>query len=122
MMDFHQLLSRFRKCRPSRIREFEAVNDELSPGQLLGRYELLAPVAKGGTALIWVARATEGAGTQLVAVKTLVDASEQTRSMSRDEAALTTAIRHENVAALLDTGEHAGVPFLVMEWIDGDPL
>jgi eukaryotic-like serine/threonine-protein kinase len=95
---------------------------DLDAGQILGRYELLAPVAKGGTALIWVARVAADRDSTLVAVKTLLEADEHARLMSRDEAALTTAIRHENVARLLDTGEYAGMPFLVMEWIDGEPL
>jgi len=97
------------------------VKGELSAGEILGGYELLEPVAKGGTALIWAARSIEGDGA-LVAIKTLPGADEQLRLMSRDEAALTNAIRHENVAAVLGTGEHAGTPYMVMEWIDGEPL
>jgi eukaryotic-like serine/threonine-protein kinase len=95
---------------------------EVSAGRILGRYELLAAAAKGGTALIWVARTVGDDGGALVAVKTLLDSDEQQQQMSRDEAALTTAIRHDNVATLLDSGEHDGVPYLVMEWIDGEPL
>ncbi len=94
---------------------------ELSAGQILDGYELLEPVAKGGTALVWAARAIEGNGA-LVAIKTLPGADEQLRLMSRDEAALTNAIRHENVAAVLGTGEFAGTPYMIMEWIDGEPL
>src|SRR5687767_9281638 len=92
-------------------------------GQVLGEYELLAPTAKGGMAVVWVARKVAGADQgRLVAIKTLLEADEQTRIALRDEGALTIAIRHPNVATLLETGEHEGVPYLVMEWIDGEPL
>jgi eukaryotic-like serine/threonine-protein kinase len=92
-------------------------------GQLLGEYELLAPTAKGGMAMVWVARRVAGPDQgRLVAIKTLLEADEQTRMALHDEGALTIAIRHPNVATLLETGEHEGVPYLVMEWIDGEPL
>jgi eukaryotic-like serine/threonine-protein kinase len=99
------------------------LNGQFSEGQVLGKFELLAPAAKGGSAIVWAARVLASTGgRKLVAVKTLLDADKQTRSMLSDEAALTLAIQHPNVATLLETGEYAGVPYLVMEWIDGEPL
>ena len=73
--------------------------------------------------MVWVARKVAGPDEgRLVAIKTLLEADEQTRTALHDEGALTVAIRHPNVAALLDTGEHEGVPYLVMEWVDGQSL
>jgi serine/threonine-protein kinase len=74
-------------------------------------------------AVVWVARKVSGTDQgRLVAIKTLLETDEHTRIALHDEGALTLAINHPNVATLLDIGEHEGVPYLVMEWIDGEPL
>jgi serine/threonine protein kinase len=33
-----------------------------------------------------------------------------------------TGLRHPRIVSLLDWGSHAGVPYLVLEWLDGDML
>ena len=38
------------------------------------------------------------------------------------EAEIAARIQHPNVCAILDAGEDDGILYLVMEWIDGDPL
>ena len=46
---------------------------ELSVGQVLGRYELLLPVAKGGMAQVWAARLRGTRAFQkIVAIKTIL--------------------------------------------------
>jgi serine/threonine-protein kinase len=42
--------------------------------------------------------------------------------MFLDEARIAARIEHPNVAATLDLGEERGLLFLVMEWVDGEPL
>jgi eukaryotic-like serine/threonine-protein kinase len=92
-------------------------------GHVIGRYELLSPIAKGGMAVVWAARLRGSGGfRKLVAVKLLLCADDQTRAMLFDEAGLVAEIQHPNVAAALDADEYAGVPYLVMEWVDGEPL
>jgi eukaryotic-like serine/threonine-protein kinase len=93
---------------------------------ILGRYELLAPVAKGGMAQVWVARLTGTRGFQkTVAIKTMLpnlSADAQFEQMFLDEASLASRVRHPNAVEILDLGEDAGVLYLVMEWIEGEPL
>jgi serine/threonine-protein kinase len=93
---------------------------------VLGRYELLMPVAAGGMAMVWAARLKGTRGFQkIVAVKTMLPKlSEeiQFEQMFLDEASLASQIRHPHVVEILDLGEQDGVLFLVMEWIDGMPL
>ncbi len=95
-------------------------------GQVLGRYELLLPIASGGMAMVWVARLKGTRGFQkIVAVKTMLpklSEDEQFEKMFLDEASLASQIRHPHVVEILDLGEQNGVLFLVMEWIDGIPL
>jgi len=99
---------------------------EIGPGQMLGRYELLMPIAAGGMAMVWAARQVGSRGFQkLVAVKTMLprlSEEDQFEKMFLTEASLASKIRHPNVVEILDLGEQAGVLFLAMEWIDGAPL
>jgi len=99
---------------------------EIGAGQMLGRYELLMPIAAGGMAMVWAARQVGSRGFQkLVAVKTMLprlSEEDQFEKMFLTEASLASKIRHPNVVEILDLGEQAGVLFLAMEWIDGVPL
>ncbi len=90
------------------------------------RYELLVRHAHGGMATVWVARVRGRYGFErIVAVKTILPHladEERFRAMFLDEARLASRIRHPNVVHLDDVGEADGVPFMVLEWIEGDPL
>jgi serine/threonine protein kinase len=101
-------------------------NGEIAPGDVLGRYELLLPIASGGMAMVWAARLKGSRGFQkIVAVKTMLPRlsdDEQFEQMFLDEASLASQIRHPHVVEILDLGEQQHVLFLVMEWIDGVPL
>jgi eukaryotic-like serine/threonine-protein kinase len=99
---------------------------DLGPGSTLGRYELLLPIAKGGMAQVWAARLRGSRGFQkVVAVKTVLhDVMDNTRMerMFLEEAQLASQIHHPNVVGTLELGEHEGTLYLVMEWVDGEPL
>jgi serine/threonine-protein kinase len=99
---------------------------ELRPGEKLGRYQLLLPIARGGMGQVWAARRVGSRGFEgLVAIKTLLpthEDSEQLQAMLRSEARLASQIRHPNVAETFELGEHNGTFYLVMEWVEGEPL
>lgn len=99
---------------------------DVQPGYVLGRYELLIPIAAGGMAQVWAARLRGARQFQkIVAVKTMLprlSEDEQFEQMFLDEASLASRVRHPNVVEILDLGEHSGVLYLVMEWIEGVPL
>jgi serine/threonine-protein kinase len=99
---------------------------QLRTGTKLGHYELLVPLAQGATAQVWAARTTGSHLEKIVAVKAMsaevgVDDLEA-ESMFHDEARLVSRIRHPNVAALLDFGEDGDVIYIVVEWVEGEPL
>jgi serine/threonine-protein kinase len=106
--------------------EAPAASDDVRPGLVLGRYELLVPIAAGGMAQVWAARLRGARQFQkLVAVKTMLpklSEDEQFEQMFLDEASLASQVRHPNAVEIMDLGEHAGVLYLVMEWIEGVPL
>jgi serine/threonine-protein kinase len=93
---------------------------------VLGRYELLLPIAQGGMATVWAARQKGSRGFQkTVAVKTMLpnlSDDPQFEQMFLDEASLAARIHHPNVAEILDLGEQDEVLYIVMEWVDGEAL
>jgi serine/threonine protein kinase len=98
----------------------------LEPGQWLDRYQLLARLAVGGMASIWLGRLTGKHGFErLVAIKTMLPELARVplfRTMLLDEARIASGIHHANVAEILDVGEERGVLYIVMEWVEGDSL
>ena len=98
---------------------------ELSAGQMLGRYELLTPIASGGMGNVWAARLKGTRGfRKLVAIKTILRSLEhpQLEQMLSQEALLASQIHHPNVAEMLELGEQDGTLYLVMELVQGESL
>jgi serine/threonine-protein kinase len=99
---------------------------DVGAGHTLGRYELLVPIAQGGMAVVWAARMKGMRGFQkIVAVKTMLpelSQDPQFEEMFLAEAGLASRIRHPHVCEILDLGEQDGLIYIVMEWIDGEPL
>ncbi|HEX7480776.1 MAG TPA: serine/threonine-protein kinase [Polyangiales bacterium] len=93
----------------------------------MGRYEILAKLAAGGMAVVYVARASGVAGFErLVAIKVLhanLAHEEEFIKMFLDEARLAARIRHPNVVPTIDISDsdEAGY-FIVMDYIEGDHL
>src|SRR2546430_9124581 len=98
----------------------------LVPGFKLDRYELLAPIASGGMASVWLARLRGKRGFEkLFAIKTIkTELTEDARfqEMFLDEARIASGIQHPNVAQIIDLGEQDDILYIVMEWVDGDSL
>ena len=99
----------------------------VSGGQYLGRYQLLAKLASGGMATVFLARiGGVGGFDRRVAIKVLhphLSEDAQIRDMFLDEARLAARIRHPNVVPTLDISDTDGDGFfLVMEYIEGDHL
>ncbi|HKY34798.1 MAG TPA: serine/threonine-protein kinase [Polyangiaceae bacterium] len=94
--------------------------------QTLGRYQLLVAVARGGMGQVWLGRLQGARGfNKLVAVKTLLTGELDTKrleSMLQEEARIASMIQHANVVHTIELGEHEGLLYLVMEWVDGEPL
>ncbi|RYZ03514.1 MAG: serine/threonine protein kinase [Myxococcales bacterium] len=95
-------------------------------GKTLGRYRLLTPVARGGMGQVWLGRLQGARGfSKMVAVKTLLpsrDNAERLEGMLTEEARIASLIQHPNVVQTIELGEHEGVLYLVMEWVDGESL
>src|SRR5689334_9453644 len=92
------------------------------PGKIvsLGRYEVVAHIATGGMGAVYRARDTETG--REVALKVLhPKMAERPESIERfhREARNTSHLRHENIVTVYEVGEHKGLVYLAMEFVEG---
>ena len=93
------------------------------PTTLADRYQLTRIVGRGGMGEVWAARDLRLG--RDVAVKRLSPhlASEPgVRERFDVEARAAAGLNHPNVVAVFDSGEHEGIPFLIMELLPGRTL
>lgn len=92
----------------------------------LENYELLAELASGGMASVYIARQTGIARTErLVVVKRVhphLLRMPKFREMFHDEARVASLVQHPNVARLLDVLDHDGELLIVLEYIESVSL
>lgn len=95
----------------------------LSAGMRLGPYEILEPVGAGGMGEVYRARDTRLDRT--VAIKTLpepLSSSPELHQRFEREARAVSSLSHPHICALYDIGNHEGVDYLVMEFLEGETL
>jgi hypothetical protein len=89
----------------------------------MGRYQLKRSIATGGMGEVFEAETVgEGAFSRRVAVKQLrreVVARPEFLRMFIDEAQIASRLHHANIVSILDFGVADGVPFQVLEYVDG---
>lgn len=93
----------------------------------VGRYEIIAKLASGGMATVYLGRlAGAGGFERRVAIKILhphLAEDPSTRASFLDEARLAASIRHPHVVPVIDVGDEPETgTFLVMEYIEGCDL
>ena len=91
--------------------------------RLADRYELGRPLGAGGMGTVSLAEDTRLDRT--VAIKVLhpmLAADPGMRRRFETEGRAAARITHPNVVQVFDSGEEAGVPFLVMEYVEGPTL
>lgn len=94
-------------------------------GQRIGIYEILGELGGGGMGTVYLGKRADGKFEQKVAIKMLRREfnNEKIRRHFRREREIQGKLNHPNIARLLDAGKTAdGVPYLVMEFIEGAPI
>lgn len=94
-------------------------------GRRLGPYQVLAEIGSGGMGEVYRAARVDEEYQQQVAIK-LVRAGQESSFIAnrlRAERQILASFAHPNIARLLDGGTtEEGIPYLVMELIDGQPI
>ncbi len=94
-------------------------------GLELGAYTLVEPIGQGGMGTVWLARRTDGRFEGRAAVKllNLARLSPSGQGRFRREGSVLARLTHPGIARLLDAGmSPSGQPYLVLEYIDGQPI
>ena len=94
-------------------------------GTLVGPYRLAREIGRGGMGIVWLADRVDGRFERRVAVKFLSIAMTGPTAQERfeREGRILGALRHPHIAELLDAGvTSAGHPYLVLEYVDGEPI
>ena len=94
----------------------------LPAGTRLGPYEILVPIGAGGMGEVYKARDTRLDRT--VAVKVLPQhlSSPEVRQRFEREAKTISQLSHPHICALYDVGREGEIDYLVMEYLEGQPL
>ncbi|MFI7546210.1 Stk1 family PASTA domain-containing Ser/Thr kinase [Actinoplanes sp. NPDC049599] len=99
------------------------VADTLIGTTIDGRYRITGRVARGGMATVYTA--VDGRLERTVALK-IIHPSQATNvhfvDRFTDEAKTIARLTHPNVVAVYDQGRHQGLPYLVMEYVQGRTL
>ncbi|MGE3822294.1 MAG: serine/threonine-protein kinase, partial [Isosphaeraceae bacterium] len=86
-------------------------------------YDSLRELGRGGTGVVYLARDSQLG--RLVALKVILaglHASREELARFRSEAMLISRLRHPNLVRVLHVGEHEGLPFCAMEYVEGGSL
>lgn len=96
----------------------------IDKGYLLGeRYRIIDTLGEGGMANVYLAQ--DIISQRKVAVKVLrldLRKEPQTKERFEREALATSELSHPNIVSVLDVGTDQGLPYMVMEYVDGPDL
>jgi serine/threonine protein kinase/tetratricopeptide (TPR) repeat protein len=114
----------------ARIEQFldVSVADSLGIGDLAGRsfggYTLERSLGQGGMGSVWLARRSDGRYEGCAAIKLLNLGSLGRKGTERlrHEATALAKLSHPNITHLVDAGVSAGQPYLVLEYVEGEPI
>ncbi|MEP6765847.1 MAG: serine/threonine-protein kinase [Gemmatimonadaceae bacterium] len=94
-------------------------------GRIIGSYRVEREIGRGGMGTVYLASRVDGEFEQRVAIKTLRlgISSPAIAQRFRQERQILAGLQHPHIASLLDGGVTSDdVPYLVLEYIDGQPI
>ena len=92
-------------------------------GSQIGKFRLLALAGEGGMGAVW--KAEDQSLGRVVALKFLSESMSSAPDGRRRflrEARAASRLSHPGIAAVYETGELEGLPFIAIEWIEGETL
>jgi eukaryotic-like serine/threonine-protein kinase len=102
----------------------DAANGGIEPGTTLGPFEVKSVIGRGGMSTVYRATRVDGSFDQDVAIKLMRPLSDPSAAdRFRAERQILASLHHPNVAQVFDGGTTPdGRPYLVMEYVDGQPI
>ena len=94
-------------------------------GRRIGAYEIVREIGRGGMGAVYLAKRADGQFEKEVAIKLLKRGTDTDEILRRfhAERRILARLDHPNIARLLDAGTtDDGLPYFVMEYIDGVPI
>lgn len=94
-------------------------------GSTIGAYRLTRLLGKGGAGSVYLGERADRQYSAQVAIKIIEDRRiyEEVTTRFKSERQILAQLNHSNIARLLDAGEsRGGMPYLVMEYIHGEPI
>lgn len=89
----------------------------------IGKYEILSTLGRGGMGVVY--RAQDPRMGRQVAIKTVTEGLSSDQGMLQRfyrEAEKMGMLKHPNIITVYDLGEQDGYPYIVMEFVEGEPL
>jgi WD40 repeat protein/serine/threonine protein kinase len=97
-----------------------AGSERVWPGMVLGQYELIRELGRGGMGAVYLARDTRLG--RRVAVKILAHDDESVARRFLAEARATARCKHDNIVDIYDVGEASDFSYMVLEYVEGTTL
>src|SRR4051812_34943736 len=95
----------------------------VGPGSRLAHYEIIRSLGAGGMGDVFLARDQRlERHVALKVLRTSLQGDETSLQRFLQEARAASALTHPNVAVIYDVGEHHGVHFIAMEYVEGQTL
>ena len=93
---------------------------DFSRNKTIGRFELIREIARGGMGQVFLGRDTKLG--RKVAIKFLLRDDPHFVQRFLVEARATARCEHENIVTIFEVGEHEGLPYMVLELLEGKTL
>ena len=92
----------------------------VEPGTRVDHYEIIRAIGRGGMGEVHLARDVRLG--RLVALKFIILSSPEVAKSLLIEARATAKCKHENIVVIHDMNEYLGMPYLVLEYLEGKSL
>jgi serine/threonine protein kinase len=93
---------------------------DLAHKKAIGRFELVREIARGGMGQVFLGRDTKLG--RKVAIKFVLRDDKHFLQRFLVEARATARCTHENIVTIFEVGEHDGLPYMVLEYLEGKTL